>query len=58
VTPAIGPTVGVAVTCEMDTSQPNSDMALDLYWEQLEKMDGMDLPIVWVIKTVGPRPDQ
>ena len=57
VMPGLGPTVGVAVTCQLDTSTPGGKPAMDLYWQQLEEIDGMDLPAVWVVETVGSRPD-
>ncbi len=59
VTPALGPTVGIAVTCEMDTSSPDvdDDGTVDGYWEQLEQMDAMEEDTVWVVKAVGSRPD-
>lgn len=57
VTPTLGPTVGVAVTCEMDSSTPNNQGNFDGYWKQLEQMSHMDLPTVWVVKAVGKRPD-
>ncbi|HCN06938.1 MAG TPA: hypothetical protein DIT01_03320 [Lentisphaeria bacterium] len=56
-TPTISPTVGVAVTCELDSSSPDNPVALELYWQQLEQIEAMDLPAVWIIKTVGERPD-
>jgi len=58
VTPTIGPTVGVAVTCQMDTSSPDSESEGDAqgYWGQLEKMSKMDVPTVWVVQAVGSRP--
>ena len=57
VTPALGPTVGVAFTCKMDTSTPSGEVAMDLYWQQLEEMAATDLPVVWVIEACGSRPD-
>ena len=58
VTPSLGPTVGVAVTCEMDTSTPSDEPAsMEPYWRQVECMAAMDAPCVWVVKCVGSRPD-
>jgi len=57
VIPGMGPTVGVAVTCQLDTSTPGGEPSMDLYWQQLEEMGAMDLPAVWVVETVGSRPD-
>lgn len=57
VTPSIGPTVGVAVTCEMDTSTPGDTHEFDLYCEQLDQIGRMAEPVVWVVKAVGSRPD-
>jgi len=56
-TPALGPTVGVAITCEMDTSSPGNKADVAGYWEQLEQMSESALPTVWVVKAVGSRPD-
>jgi 4-hydroxy-4-methyl-2-oxoglutarate aldolase len=57
VTPSIGPTVGVAATCEMDTSTPGSDHEFDLYLEQLDQIGRTAEPVIWVVKAVGSRPD-
>lgn len=57
VTPSLGPTVGVAMLCESDTSTPEGDNELDAYYEQIDAMAAMDLPVVWVVKAVGSRPD-
>lgn len=57
VTPELAPSVGIAVTCEMDTSTPKSDMEMEPYWEQVEQINQMSEPAVWVIKTAGSRPE-
>jgi regulator of RNase E activity RraA len=57
VTPALGPTVGVAVTCEVDTSTPGGSAHMDLYFQMLKEMKTMNVPVVLVAKTVGSRPD-
>lgn len=57
VTPTLGPTVGLAVTCQLDSSTPGGEPENDRYVEMLEIMDAMDEPSVWVVQTVGSRPD-
>jgi len=56
-TPAYGPMIGTAVTCEMDTSSPGGDVAINLFFQQLEHLQEMEEPAVWVVKAVGSRPD-
>jgi regulator of RNase E activity RraA len=57
VTPTLGPTVGVAATCEMHTSSPGGVHDVDGYLRQLEQMQRIEEPVVWVVKTTGSRPD-
>ena len=56
VTPSLGPTVGVAVTCKIDASTPEGEHEWEPYWEQVDAMAAMGLPSVWVVETVGSRP--
>src|SRR5581483_1435529 len=57
VTTGLGPTVGVAVTCEIDTSTPGAASEWEPFYESLEKMEAIAEPVVWVVKTVGARPE-
>ena len=56
-TPTLGPTVGVAVLCEADSSTPEGEPDWEPFYEALEEITGMDLPVVWVVKAMGSRPD-
>lgn len=56
-TPSLGPTVGVALTCELDTSTPGAKPQMEPWYELLKLMEKSADPTVLVIKTTGPRPD-
>jgi 4-hydroxy-4-methyl-2-oxoglutarate aldolase len=56
-TPTVGPTVGVAMTLEMDTSTPGNKADMDLYYDLLRAIEQSPSPVVVVIKAVGSRPD-
>jgi len=56
-TPTLGPTVGVAVTCEVDASTPGGAHDMDPFWRQVEQIAAMDEPVFWVARAVGSRPD-
>jgi 4-hydroxy-4-methyl-2-oxoglutarate aldolase len=57
--PDVGPTVGIAVTCELDTSTPDDQAVGDAeaFWQQLAQMESMRVPTVWVVSCVGSRPN-
>ena len=58
VTPGLpGPQVGVAVTCEMDSSTPCQKGNLDALWQQLDEIKALGMPAMWVVKAIGSRPD-
>lgn len=57
VTPTLGPTVGVAATCQIDTSSPDGTTDMTAYWKQLGNIEQMEEPAIWVVQTVGSRPD-
>lgn len=56
-TPSVGPTVGVAMTCEVDSSTPTGGHDFELYYELLEAIKNSAEPVVVVAKAVGSRPD-
>ena len=56
-TPEIGPIAGIAVTAKMDSSTPGGEPEMENYFDQLDRMRQMDLPLIWVVETVGSRPD-
>ena len=56
-TPSVGPTVGVAMTCEVDSSTPAGAHDFELYYALLEAIKNSAEPVVVVAKAVGSRPD-
>jgi len=56
VTPALGPTCGVAITCRLDSSTPGNTGDIEPFWQQLAQMQATALPVVWVVQTTGSRP--
>lgn len=56
-TPTVGPTVGVAMTLEMDTSSPGNKAEWTLYYDLLKAIEQSPDPVVVIMKAVGSRPD-
>ena len=57
VTPTLGPTVGIAMTCELDSSTPHNKEDVEPHLRQLDQIFQCPEPVIWVVKTVGTRPD-
>jgi 4-hydroxy-4-methyl-2-oxoglutarate aldolase len=56
-TPTVGPSVGVALTLELDSSSPGNVADAALYYETLKLIERTAEPVMLVIKAVGSRPD-
>ncbi|MFH0965145.1 MAG: RraA family protein [Planctomycetota bacterium] len=54
-TPGLGPTVGVAVTCKIDSSSPGVKSDWDGFFRQLDAIAAMEAPSVWVAQAAGSR---
>ncbi len=57
VTPQLGPTVGVAVTCRLDTSSPGGTSSMETFYETIDAIEAMAEPVVWVVEASGSRFD-
>ncbi len=56
-TPTVGPTVGVAMTCEVDSSTPGNRSEMEQYYDLLKAIEQSAEPVVVVMKAVGARPE-
>ena len=56
-TPTVGPSVGVAMTMELDSSSPDNVASAELYYEMLKQIERTPEPVMLVIKAAGSRPD-
>ena len=56
-TPTLGPTVGIAAICEVDSSTPGGEADTAEFYCQLDEFSRSEVPVVWVAKAVGSRPD-
>ena len=41
----------------MDASSPKQVGNVDGFWQQLDEIKAMKLPVMWVVKSIGPRPE-
>ncbi len=57
VTATLNPVVGVAFTAQFDTSTPGNKPEMSLYWDQVAEIEALGVPVIWVVETVGSRPD-
>ena len=55
-TPALGPTVGIAMTCEVDTSTPGAKPEVERYYELLKAIEASAEPVVRWRKPSAPGP--
>jgi len=54
--PGMGSMVGLAVTCELDSSSPGGPAKMEPYFQLVEEIQASKLPVVWVVKAAGSRP--
>ena len=55
--PEATPTVGVAVTLEIDSSTPGNEWDFQDFFDQYKAIEKMSVPTVLVVKAVGARPE-